>query len=71
MAILEKIDDLENNFTECQKIEYINNQISKESKLRLVSAMKTGGETVIDEFLLGNKFLKVIKSAIKGWMNPY
>jgi uncharacterized protein YqfA (UPF0365 family) len=35
---------------------------------RLVAALKSGGETAIDELVLENKYHKIIKSIVKGWL---
>jgi hypothetical protein len=41
-----------------------------EIKQRAIAALLQGGETVIEEFVLENKYLKVGKSILKGWLNP-
>ncbi len=37
-------------------------------KRRVINALKATGEAVIDQFILENKFLKVAKATIKGWL---
>jgi hypothetical protein len=37
-------------------------------KERAIKAFQEGGETIIDEFVLESKYLKVIKAILKGWM---
>jgi hypothetical protein len=36
---------------------------------RIAIAQQASGETAIDEFILENKYLKVAKAAVKGWLS--
>lgn len=56
--------------TETEKIAYINDETTPSFKHRVVGALKASGETAIDEFILENKYLKVAKAAVKGWLKP-
>lgn len=56
--------------TETQQIEHINDETTPKFKKHIVGALQATGETAIDEFVLENKYLKVVKAAIKGWMKP-
>jgi len=33
-----------------------------------IAALKEAGDTAIDEFILENKYLKVVKVVVKGWL---
>lgn len=54
--------------TDDEKVAYINDKMNPTLKSRVVNALKASSETTIDEFLLENKYLKVAKAAIKGWL---
>jgi hypothetical protein len=54
--------------TELEQISYVNIATQPELKQRAVDALKEGCETAIDEFVLENKYLKVVKAVLKGWM---
>ncbi|MBD2177070.1 hypothetical protein H6F42_09120 [Pseudanabaena sp. FACHB-1998] len=56
--------------TEAETIAYINDETKPSFKRRASSALQSIGETAIDEFILENKYLKVVKAAIKGWVKP-
>lgn len=56
--------------TEAQQIEHLNDETSPNFKRRFTSALQAFGETAIDEFVLENKWLKVIKETGKRWMKP-
>ncbi|KYC37881.1 hypothetical protein WA1_05095 [Scytonema hofmannii PCC 7110] len=56
--------------TDSEKVAYVNDETTPSFKRRVVSALQASGETAIDEFILENKYLKVAKSAIKGWSQP-
>lgn len=56
--------------TEAEKIAYINDETTPSFKRRVVGALQAFGETAIDEFVLENKWLKVIKETFKRWMKP-
>jgi AbiTii len=56
--------------TQSEMISYINDETTPSLKRRTSGALKACGEAAIDEFLLENKYLKVIKATFKGWLQP-
>jgi hypothetical protein len=68
--LLRQLDESYPTATDNEKVAYINDETSPSFKRRVVGALQTGGGAVIDEFILENKYLKVIKEAIKGWFQP-
>ncbi len=54
--------------TELEQRAYVNIATSPDLKERAIAALKEGGETAIEEFFLENKYLKVGKSVVKGWL---
>jgi AbiTii len=67
LEVLEKTNPVA---TEGDKIAYLNDETTPSFKRRAVSAFLSGSETAIDEFILENKSLKVVKAAIRGWVKP-
>ncbi len=65
--LLKQLEETNPTATESEQISYVNADI-KPSLRKAVAAGKAGLETAIDEFVLENKFLKVIKSVVKGWL---
>jgi hypothetical protein len=65
--ILEQLEQSNPSATETEQLTYVNIAIKPDLKQRVVAALKAGGETLIDEFVLENKYLKVGKSLLKGW----
>ncbi|BAY95645.1 MULTISPECIES: pentapeptide repeat-containing protein [unclassified Tolypothrix] len=55
---------------EAEKVAYVNEETTPSFKKRVAGAFQAGGETAIDEFILDNKYLKVAKATIKGWLQP-
>jgi uncharacterized protein YjbI with pentapeptide repeats len=68
--LLKQLEQTNPTATEAQQIEHINNETSANFKRRFASALQAFGETAIDEFVLENKWLKVIKETGKRWMKP-
>jgi uncharacterized protein YjbI with pentapeptide repeats len=68
--LLKQLEQTNPTATEAQQIEHINNETSPNFKRRFASALQAFGETAIDEFVLENKWLKVIKETGKRWMKP-
>ena len=66
--LLKQLEKTNPTATDLDKIAYIDYETSASFKSRASSALKACGETVIDEFLLENKYLKVVKATIKGWL---
>ncbi|NES97531.1 MAG: hypothetical protein F6K32_20400 [Desertifilum sp. SIO1I2] len=55
--------------TESEQISYVNIATQSSFKQRTVAALKAGGETALDQLILENKYLKIVKAVIKGWFN--
>jgi len=68
--LLKQLEKANPSATETEKIAYVNNETTPSFKRRVVGALQASGETAIDEFILENKYLKVAKAAIKGWLQP-
>lgn len=56
--------------TEAEKVAHVNDETTPSFKRRVAGALQASGETAIDEFILDSKYLKVVKSAVKGWLQP-
>jgi hypothetical protein len=68
-SLLKQLEATNPNATEPEQVAYIN-AVKPDLKQRAIAALKEGGETAIEEFFLENKYLKVAKAAIKGWLQP-
>jgi uncharacterized protein YjbI with pentapeptide repeats len=68
--LLKQLEETNPTATETEKVAYVNDETTPSFKRRVVGAFQAGGETAIDEFILENKYLKVAKAAIKGWLQP-
>ncbi|MBL1173609.1 pentapeptide repeat-containing protein [Pantanalinema sp. GBBB05] len=71
--ILHLIKQLEENnpsANESDQITYINDETTPSFKRRVAGALQACGETALDEFVLENKYLKLVKAVIKGWLQP-
>lgn len=68
--LLKQLEEINPIATDAEKIEHINDETTPKFKRRVVGALQATGEAAIDEFVLENKYLKVAKAAIKGWMKP-
>ncbi|MHC5746698.1 MAG: pentapeptide repeat-containing protein [Nostoc sp.] len=68
--LLKQLEQTNPTATEAEKVAYVNDETTPSFKRRVVGALQAGGETVIDEFILENKYLKVAKATIKGWLQP-
>ncbi len=66
--LLKQLEQTNPTATEDQQIVYINDETTPKFKERVVGALQATGESVIDEFVLENKYLKVFKAAVKGWL---
>ena len=69
--LLSQLEESNPTTTESEQVSYINVAIKPELKQRAIAALKAGSETAIDEFVLENKFLKVVKAVVKGWLEPH
>jgi hypothetical protein len=68
--LLKQLEETNPTATEPEQVAYVNVGTKPELKQRAVAALKAGGETAIDEFFLENKYLKVGKAIVKGWLQP-
>jgi len=68
--LLKQLEATNPQATEEQQMNYVNSAIPPTLKQRTIAALKEGGETAINEFLMENKYLKVGKSIVKGWLQP-
>ncbi|MEH2045196.1 AbiTii domain-containing protein [Nostoc sp.] len=68
--LLKQLEQTNPTATELQKVAYVNDETTPSFKRRVAGALQASGETAIDEFILENKYLKVVKAAIKGWLQP-
>jgi hypothetical protein len=53
--------------TEVEKITYVNDETTPNFKRRVISALQTGSEVAIEEFL-DNPYVNIGKAIIKGWI---
>lgn len=66
--LLRQLEETNPTATESEQVSYVNVATKPDLKKKTIAALKAGGETAIDEFVLENKFLKVGKSVLKGWL---
>jgi hypothetical protein len=67
--LLEQLEKSNPTATEDEQITYVNIE-NPNLKQRWKAALKDATEKAIDEFLLENKFLKVTKAFLTGWLQP-
>jgi hypothetical protein len=51
-----------------EQIAYVNIATKPDVKQRAIAALREGGGKAIDELILDNKYLKIAKAVIKGWI---
>lgn len=68
--LLKQLEETNPTATESEQITYVNVAAKPDLKQRAIAALKAGGDTTIDEFFLENKYLKIGKAVIKGWLQP-
>jgi hypothetical protein len=68
--LLKQLEENNPTATEAEQVTYINIATKPDLKKRAIAALKEGGDTAIDEFILENKYLKVVKAVVKGWIQP-
>lgn len=68
--LLKQLEESNPNATEIEQIAYLEDETTPSFKRRVSGALKAGGESAIDEFILENKYLKVFKAVCKGWLQP-
>ena len=66
--LLKQLEESNPNATEIEQIAYLEDETTPSFKRRVSGALKAGGESAIDEFILENKHLKVVKEACKVWL---
>jgi hypothetical protein len=67
--LLKQLEHSNPSATEVEKIAYVDDETTPSFKRRVVSALKAGGESAIEEFL-DNPYVNVGKAVIKGWFQP-
>ncbi|MBD2599506.1 MAG: hypothetical protein IM507_14170 [Microcystis sp. M20BS1] len=67
---MEQLEKTNPTATEADKITYVNIATKPDLKQRVIAALKEGSKTAIDEFIVDNKYLKVVKAVIQGWLLP-
>lgn len=68
--LLKQLEETNPNATESEQIAYVNIATKSDLRQRTVAALREGGETAIDELILENKYLKIAKAVVKGWLHP-
>jgi hypothetical protein len=68
--LLKQLEKTNPTATDLEKVAYVNDETTPSFKRRVTGALQASSETAIDEFILENKYLKVVKAAIKGWFQP-
>lgn len=66
--LLKQLEKTNPTATEPDQVSYLNIATNQDIKQRVVAVLREAGETAIDEFILENKYLKVIKAAVKSWL---
>ena len=69
-TLLKQLEQTNPSATEGEKLAYVTDETTPSFKRRAASALRESGEAAVDEFVLENKYLKVVKAAIKGWLQP-
>ena len=69
--LLKDLETARPRATQLEKVAYVNDETTPSFKRRLAGVLRASGESAIDEFILENKYLKVAKAAIKGWLQPH
>jgi hypothetical protein len=67
-SLLKQLEQSNPRATEAEQVMYINDETTPSFKRRVTGALQASGEAAIDEFILENKYLKVAKAAVKGWL---
>ena len=68
--LLEYFEQTNPSATQSEMISYVNDETTPSLKRRASAALKACGESIIDEFVLENKYHKVIKTTLRGWLKP-
>ncbi|AFY94481.1 DUF6887 family protein [Chamaesiphon minutus] len=67
--LLKQLERTNPTTNEAEKIAYINIATKPELKQRVIAALRSSGETAIDELALEDKYLNVGKAVLKGWIS--
>ena len=68
--LLEYFEQINPSATQSEMISYVNDETTSSLKRRASAALKACGESIIDEFVLENKYHKVIKATLREWLKP-
>lgn len=66
--LLKQLEETNSATTEAEQVAYVNIATKPDFRQRVIAALKEGGETAIDEFVLDNKYMKVMKAIVKAWL---
>jgi AbiTii len=66
--LLEHLELINPSATQSEMISYVNDETTPSLKRRASAALQACGESIFDEFVLENKYHKVIKATVKGWL---
>jgi cell division protein ZapA (FtsZ GTPase activity inhibitor) len=66
--LLKQLEKTNPSANESDKVAYVTIAAKPDLKQRAIAAIKEGSETVIEEFFLEDKYLKVAKAVVKGWL---
>jgi hypothetical protein len=67
--LLKQLEETNPTADESEKIAYINIATKPALKQRVIAALRSSGETAIDELVLEDKYLNVGKAVLKGWIS--
>jgi len=67
--LLKQLEKTNPTTNEAEKIAYINIATKPGLKQRVIAALRSSGETAIDELVLEDKYLNVGKAVLKGWIS--
>ncbi|WP_242040279.1 hypothetical protein [Anabaena subtropica] len=68
-SLLKQLEQTNPTATEHEQISYVNIATNSDIKQRVITAVKEGGETAIEEFL-EHSYFHVIKAIIRHWITP-
>jgi uncharacterized protein YjbI with pentapeptide repeats len=66
--LLKQLEDTNPLATVPEQIAYVNQATKPDLKQRAIGALKEAGDVAIEEFFLENKYLKIGKAVVKGWL---
>ncbi|WP_219892145.1 DUF6887 family protein [Chamaesiphon polymorphus] len=68
--LLKQLEETNPATDEAEKIAYINIATKPVLKQRVIAALRSSGESAIDELVLEDKYLNIGKAVLKGWISP-